>query len=82
MLELCGRGEVSPWFGYLNEMRRELPIMHGGVFETADGALTTELSGEQAQLLSKMRCWAYYSSATVRWDEKKGAARGRSPFLS
>ena len=60
VLELCGRGEVSPWFGYLNEMRRELPIMHGGVFETADGALTTELSGEQAQLLSKMRCWAYY----------------------
>ena len=60
VLELCGRGEVSPWFGYLNEMRRELPIIHGGVFETADGALTTELSGEQAQLLSKMRCWAYY----------------------
>ena len=59
MLELCGRGEVSPWFGYLNEMRRELPIMHGGVFETADGALTTEL-GEQAQLLSKNALLSHY----------------------
>lgn len=60
VLELCGRGEVSPWFEYLNSMRRELPVMHSGVYELADGSLTTELDAARAQLLSKMRCWAYY----------------------
>ena len=27
VLELTGRGEVSPWFAFLNEMRRELPCL-------------------------------------------------------
>lgn len=60
VLELTGRGEVSPWFAFLNEMRRELPVLHNGFYESADGEITTEPTAEEAALVSRMRCWAYY----------------------
>lgn len=60
VLELTGRGEVSPWFAILNEMRRELPVLHNGYYEGADGEITTEPTAEEAALVSRMRCWAYY----------------------
>ena len=60
VLELTGRGEVSPWFAFLNEMRRKLPVLHNGYYEGADGEITTEPTAEEAALVSRMRCWAYY----------------------
>lgn len=60
VLELTGRGEVSPWFAFLNEMRRELPVLHNGFYESADGVISTEPTAEQSELVSRMRCWAYY----------------------
>lgn len=60
VLELTGRGEVSPWFAFLNEMRRELPVLHNGYYESTDGEITTEPTAEEAALVSRMRCWAYY----------------------
>ena len=60
VLELTGRGEVSPWFAFLNEMRRELPVLHNGYYESADGEISTEPTSEEAALVSRMRCWAYY----------------------
>ena len=60
VLKLTGRGEVSPWFAFLNEMRRELPVLHNGYYESADGEITTEPTAEEAALVSRMRCWAYY----------------------
>lgn len=48
VLELTGRGEVSPWFAFLNEMRRELPVLHNGYYESADGEITTEPTAEEA----------------------------------
>lgn len=60
VLELTGRGEVSPWFAFLNEMRCELPVLHNGYYESADGEITTEPTAEEAALVSRMRCWAYY----------------------
>lgn len=60
VLELTGRGEVSPWFAFLNEMRRELPVLHNGYYESADGEITTEPTAEEAALVSRVRCWAYY----------------------
>ena len=56
VLELTGRGEVSPWFAFLNEMRRELPVLHNGYYESADGEITTEPTAEEAALVSRMRC--------------------------
>ena len=68
VLELTGRGEVSPWFAFLNEMRRELPVLHNGFYESADGSISTEPTAEQAALVSRMRCWAYYK---LRYGEVK-----------
>ena len=60
VLELTGRGEASSWFGFLNEARRELPVIHGGTYMDTDGDTFFELGTEQSALLSKMRCWTYY----------------------
>ena len=60
VLELTGRGEASSWFGYLNELRHELPVIHGGAFMDAAGGVLFELGAGQLELLSKMRCWTYY----------------------
>lgn len=60
VLELTGRGEASSWFEFLNEARRELPVIHGGTYMDTDGDTFFELGAEQSALLSKMRCWTYY----------------------
>ena len=60
VLELTGRGEASSWFEFLNEARRELPVIHGGTYMDTDGDTFFELGTEQSALLSKMRCWTYY----------------------
>ena len=62
LLELTGRGAESPWFSYLTQVRRELPILHKTVCETGDGTLCrqSELSQEQQELIAKMRRWSYY----------------------
>ena len=62
VLELTGRGASSPWFSYLSEARRELPILHKTVCQLGDGTLCkqTELSEDQQALIAKMRRWSYY----------------------
>ena len=62
VLELTGRGASSPWFSYLTEARRELPILHKTVCQQGDGTLCkqTELSEDQQALIAKMRRWSYY----------------------
>ncbi len=62
VLELTGRGEESPWFSFLNQLRRELPVVQKTLCQLADGSLTDtgSLSGGQRELLRKWRSWSYY----------------------
>ncbi len=60
ILELTGRGEESPWFSFLNELRRELPVVQKSTYQLADGSLTGVLSGGQEELVQKWRRWSYY----------------------
>ena len=60
VLELTGRGEESPWFAFLNQLRRELPVVHKTLYQTSDGALTGELNEERQELVGKWRRWSYY----------------------
>ena len=60
VLELTGRGEESPWFSFLNQLRRELPVVQKSTYQLADGSLTGELSARQRELVRKWRCWSYY----------------------
>ena len=60
VLELTGRGEESPWFAFLNSLRRELPVVQKNVFQQADGSVLEELSPRQQELIQKWRKWSYY----------------------
>ena len=60
VLELAGRGDDSPWFSFLNELRRELPVVQRTTYQRADGSITGELTAEQRDLLLKWRRWSYY----------------------
>ena len=60
VLELTGRGEASPWFAFLNQLRRELPVVQKSAFRLADGSAAEALSEEQQDLLRKWRRWSYY----------------------
>ena len=60
VLELTGRKEESPWFSFLNDLRRELPVVQGGTCLLSGGALTEDLTDEQQELLRKWRQWSYY----------------------
>ena len=60
VLELTGRGEESPWFSFLNQLRQELPVVQKTVCQLADGSLTAEPDPEQRELLRKWRRWSYY----------------------
>lgn len=60
LLELTGRGESTSWFAFLNDLRREAPVVQRGVFMDMDGQILTEPGGALAEDLAKWRRWSYY----------------------
>lgn len=61
LLELCGRGTATPYVTFLNELRRELPVVwNGQCYLDGAGNLIYELDEEQQAMVSKWRCWSYY----------------------
>lgn len=60
VLELTGRGENTPWFAFLNQLRRELPVVQGQDYGLPGGGLASGLNGEQEALIRKWRRWSYY----------------------
>ena len=60
VLELTGRGEESPWFAFLNQLRRELPVVQKNLCQLSDGSVTGQLTQEQRDLLQQWRKWSYY----------------------
>ena len=61
LLELCGRGEATAWNSFLNQLRREIPVVwNNECYFDGEGNLLYELSDEQQALISKWRCWGYY----------------------
>ena len=60
VLELTGRREESPWFFFLNELRRELPVVQNDLCQLSDGSVTGELTAEQEDLIRQWRRWSYY----------------------
>ena len=60
VLELIGRTGESPWFDFLNQLRRELPVVQKQAYQLADGTVTDQLTEEQAAKIAKWRQWSYY----------------------
>jgi hypothetical protein len=60
VLELTGRRTESPWFFFLSELRRELPVVQNNLCQLFDGSVTGELTQDQRELLQQWRKWSYY----------------------
>lgn len=60
LLELTGRGEATPWFAFLNELRRQVPVVQKGTYVTGDGVQTAEIGEALAADILKWRQWSYY----------------------
>lgn len=72
VLELTGRGQESAWFAYLNELRRQTPVVQKNVYMLMDGTYIQERdldqwapengpSGDDIQAsVQKWRRWSYY----------------------
>lgn len=60
LVELTGRTGESPWFDFLNQLRRELPVVQKKTYLTIDGTYTKLISSEQEQLIDQWRKWSYY----------------------
>lgn len=60
LLELTGRGEESPWFTFLNQLRRELPVVQKKTYMTMNGTFTSQLTSDQQAMIDQWRQWSYY----------------------
>lgn len=60
VLELTGREDENSYFSFLNDLRRELPILRNGVGRGGDGEYFDQLPDKYAQSVKKMRFWEYY----------------------
>ncbi|MCI9349847.1 MAG: LTA synthase family protein [Oscillibacter sp.] len=56
VLELTGRGESTPWFAFLNQLRRETPVVQKTYCGDSAGRALEEPSEE----IAKWRRWSYY----------------------
>lgn len=60
LLELTGRGEETAWFAFLNQLRRQVPVVQKTACMAMDGTEFTDPAGELAEDLAKWRKWSYY----------------------
>ena len=60
LLELTGRGEATAWFAFLNDLRRQAPVIQREMALLADGTLTQEPPETLRGPVAKWRQWSYY----------------------
>ena len=62
VLELTGYFQESPWFRYLTDVRRELPVLQKETAMLADRSIVSldALNANQSGLIAKLRNWSYY----------------------
>jgi len=60
LVELTGRAGESPWFDFLNQLRREVPVVQKNVYVSIDGGMFTDPGEDLAADISKWRQWSYY----------------------
>ena len=59
-MELTGREGESPWFDFLNQLRREVPVVQKSDYVSIDGSAFTEPTPELSADIAKGRQWSYY----------------------
>lgn len=58
--ELCGLEGTDPWWDFLGQARRTLPVYCQGRYELPDGTVTETLTPAQRAVEDKLRKWGYY----------------------
>lgn len=64
--ELCGLSGSDPFWDYLGQLRRQLPVMCQGRYVLADGTVTEALPSDLQALVDKLQRWYYYRVAEER----------------
>ena len=61
--ELTGYAETSPWFSFLNELRREYPVVQKNTAVLPDGSIVDPylLDDKTPKSIEKWRQWSYYN---------------------
>ena len=59
-MELLGLEGLSPLYDYVNEMRKELPIIANGAFLQGNGTFIDEVTQQQQQKIEYLIGWQYY----------------------
>ena len=60
VLELTGRGDATSWFSFLNDLRREAPVVQKQSYLLSDGTLTQTASESLSAAIQQWRQWSYY----------------------
>jgi phosphoglycerol transferase MdoB-like AlkP superfamily enzyme len=60
LLELLGKKGQDPYFDFLNEARRELPVITRYNYKTSKGEYTDKLTEEQSAIVNDIKVWQYY----------------------
>lgn len=65
-MELIGLEGLSPLYDYVNEMRKELPVIANGAFLEANENYKEEVTEQQQNKIDYLAGWQYYKL----FDEK------------
>ncbi|MBR5468320.1 MAG: LTA synthase family protein, partial [Firmicutes bacterium] len=57
--ELMGMDNISPTFNYVNELRKEIPVIANGRYKLADGTYIYELNEEQQEKMNVLKKTVY-----------------------
>lgn len=66
VLELTGRGQEDPWFAFLNQLRRTVPVVQKHAYLLSGGTVTQEPGQLVQDLIGQWRRWSYYK---LRYQE-------------
>ena len=69
VLELTGRGDDTAWFSFLNDLRREAPVVQKQSYLLPDGTLTQTADESLSAAIRQWRQWSYYK---LRYKEIHG----------
>ena len=60
VLELTGRGDDTPWFTFLNTLRRSAPVVQKQFYLLSDGTKTQPPDDILSADIRRWRQWSYY----------------------
>ena len=60
VLEILDLDGISPFYEYVNELRRILPVASASLFMYPDGTITDTITEDEQEMVSKYKRWIYY----------------------